>query len=735
MPKAVSAPTSAKLAVKLQQALVYCQQGELSQAAALYEQVLKSQPQHLEALMRLGIIAGQTKDPKTAVILFEKATQVDPGNAAAFSNKGLALQSLERWEAALASYDRAITLKPDYAVAYFNRGNVLKELARADEALASYNRAIAIKADFAEAYYNRGVLLNDLEQWEAAIASYNQAVAIRSHYAEAFFNRGNIQRQLTQWDLALASYNQAIAVRPDYAEAYLNRGDVLHTLKQWAAALASYDHALAIKADYAKAYLNRGNILRQLKQLDAALTSYRQAVAINPALEFLPGTLQYTQMQVCDWRDWMKRITQLTAGIERGEPASPPFGVLAWSGSAALQRRAANIWVSRRCPLNRRLPMIPKGDERDRIRVGYFSADFQEHATSYLIAELLELHDRSRFEVIAFSFGPDSNSPMRGRLLKACDDFIEVRDKTDGEVAMIARNLPIDIAVDLKGFTQDNRVGIFALRAAPLQVSYLGYPGTMAADYMDYLIADRTLVPEANQPHYAEKIVYVPDSYQANDAKRPIADKTFTRAELGLPPTGFVFCCFNNSFKITPDTFDCWMRILRRVPGSVLWLFADNPTAVSNLQREAASRGADAERLLFADRMALPEHLARHRAADLFIDTWPCNAHTTASDALWAGLPVLTCAGESFASRVAGSLLTAIRLPELIASTPEQYEELAVSLATDPQRLKHIRQRLADNRQTTPLFDTPLYARQIEAAYTKIYQRYQAGFPPEHVYL
>jgi predicted O-linked N-acetylglucosamine transferase (SPINDLY family) len=733
--KAMTIPVSAQVSAKLQQALAYFQQGNLARAANLYEEILKSQPKHLEALFRLGAISGQTKNPKKALILFDKALKVDPGNAAAFNNKGLALQELERWEAALASYNQAIAIKADYAIAYYNRANVLKELARLDAALASYDQAIAIKTDFAEAYYNRGVVLHGLGRLDAAIASYNQAVAIRRNYVEAFFNRGNILRELTQWDASLASYDQAIAIRPNYAEAYLNRGDVLHALRESKAALASYDQAIALKAGYAKAYLNRGNIFRELKQLDAALASYRQAVAIAPALEFLFGTLRYTRMQVCDWGGLDTDLARLTAAVERGETASPPFGVLALSDSAALQKTAAQIWVRTRYPLNRALPPIPKYPEHERIRIGYFSADFQDHATSYLIAQLIEMHDRSRFEVIAFSFGPESQGAMRMRLVGAFDDFIDVRRQTDSEVAMLARNLHVDIAVDLKGFTQDSRPGIFALRAAPLQVNYLGYPGTMGADYMDYLIADRTLVPIAGQPHYVEKIVYLPESYQVNDGKRVVADKSFTRAELGLPPTGFVFCCFNNNFKIMPATFDCWMRILRRVEGSVLWLFADNPAAVGNLQREAALRGVSAERLVFANRLDLPEHLARHRAADLFIDTWPCNAHTTASDALWAGLPVLTCAGESFASRVAASLLTAIRLPELIASTPQHYEELAVSLATDPQRLAHVRQKLADNRLSTPLFDTHLYVKHIEAAYTKMYEHYQAGMPAGHIYL
>jgi predicted O-linked N-acetylglucosamine transferase (SPINDLY family) len=349
------------------------------------------------------------------------------------------------------------------------------------------------------------------------------------------------------------------------------------------------------------------------------------------------------------------------------------------------------------------------------------------------MAELFERHDRDKFELVAFSFGPDANDGMRRRVLAAFDQFVDVRYRSDRDIALLARNMEIDIAVDLKGFTSDARVGIFAYRAAPLQVSYIGYPGTMAAGYIDYLIADRTLIPSTSQKHYSEKIAYLPNTYQVNDRKRAIAVKAFSREELDLPPAGFVFCCFNNNYKIAPATFDGWMRILKQVDGSVLWLLGDNPTAVHNLRKEAESRGVSAKRLIFAERMPMAEHLARHRAADLFIDTLPCNAHTTASDALWVGLPLITLMGESFASRVAASLLKAIGLPELVATSQEQYEALAIELAANAERLSQIRQKLERNRLIAPLFDTQLYTRHIEAGYTQMYERYHADLPPDHI--
>jgi predicted O-linked N-acetylglucosamine transferase (SPINDLY family) len=409
--------------------------------------------------------------------------------------------------------------------------------------------------------------------------------------------------------------------------------------------------------------------------------------------------------------------------------------VLAMTDCAEIQQRVSRMWVQDRCPRNDSLPAAFDPAGRERIRVGYFSADFHEHATAYLIAGLLESHDRSQFEVLGFSLGPESQGAMRTRVREACDEFIDVRSQSDSDIVRLARERRLDIAVDLKGFTQDGRPGIFALRAAPVQINFLGFPGTMAADYIDYIIADRTLVPEASRCHYSEKIVYMPDSYQANDDKRTIADRAFTRAELQLPAAGFVFCCFNNPFKILPAVFDIWMRILHRVGGSVLWLFEDNPIAARNLRNAAAARTVDPARLVFAKPMDLPEHLARHRVAGLFLDVWPYNAHTTASDALWTGLPVLTCPGESFASRVAASLLTAVGLSELIATTPRDYEELAVSLAGDPTRLAGLRQRLAEHRGTAPLFDTTLYTRHLESAFQAMHARRCAGLAPDHFHV
>jgi protein O-GlcNAc transferase len=368
-----------------------------------------------------------------------------------------------------------------------------------------------------------------------------------------------------------------------------------------------------------------------------------------------------------------------------------------------------------------------------KIRIGYFSADFHGHATAYLMAQLFELHDRSKFEIFGFSFGPPADDDMRRRLAAGFDQLIDVKDKSDKEIAELARNLQIDIGVDLKGFTDQSRSGIFAHRAAPIQVNYLGFPGTMGANYIDYIIADRTLIPPEEAEFYTEKIAYLPHSYQVNDRTRRISDRRFTREELGLPTDAFVFCCFNNSFKITPDVFDIWMRLLTKVDRSALWLLKTNASAVESLRAEAVRRGIESERLVFAEPIDLSDHLARHASADLFLDTFYCNAHTTASDALWAGMPVVTRLGHTFAGRVAASLLNAIGLPELVTRTSDEYEQLAFRLANDRDKLSLIRKRLADNRLTHPLFDTELFTRHIESAYEKMWERHRMNLKPDHL--
>ena len=648
----------------------------------------------------MGLIAAQSGHPQAAVELIGRAIAIDPSVADAHSNLAKALNDLKQYEAAIASCEAAIALAPNSDAAYVNRGDALAGLQRHEAALASYDKAIELAPDSAVAHNDRGNTLQGLHRCADAVASYSRALAIN----------------------------------PDYAEAYVGRGVALQKLKRPQEAIADLQRAIAINPRQAEAYNNLGNLLVEHRRYDEASAAFAVALNVKPALEFARGTWIHTRMKTCDWTGLDASVDQLLRDIEAGQRVTPPFPLLSLHTSLEQQQAAARIWTAATFPESPPGPRARRLGNRP-LRVGYFSADFFDHATARLIAGMFEQHDRSAVETVAFSFGPPRQDEMSTRLAGAVGRFIDVRERSDAEVAALARELEIDIGVDLKGFTTDSRTGIFAARAAPIQVNYLGYPGTMAADFIDYLIADETVIPVESHPFYSEKIVYLPGSYQVNDSKRTISDRAFTRAECGLPEGGKVFCCFNASYKINPQTFDGWMRILGQVEGSILWLFADNPAAVSNLRREAEARAVSPERLVFAERMPLADHLARHRVADLFLDTTPYNAHTTASDALWAGLPVLTLIGDTFAGRVGASLLNALGLPELITSTTREYEDLAVELVRRPQKLAGLKRKLARQRLTTPLFDTERFARQLERAYAAMFDRYDAGLPPDHINL
>jgi protein O-GlcNAc transferase len=744
--------------------------GESDRAMELYRRVLDLKPDHAPAHYRRGNLFKDRQQMEAALASYDEAIALDPGYAHAFLNRGFVLERLHQWDAALASYERAISIDPGDALAHFNRAAVLRVLERREEALASYAQAIAAKPSYFEAYCNRGFLLTEMERWDEALASHDKCIEINPGFGPAHCGRGTVLQQRKEWDAALASYERAIDINPGHAVAHGNRGSVLTELKLWSAARSSleraitldpdlaeahgslalllaavgfpdaslecFDRAIALKPDLGHTYLNRANLLVQMKRFLPAIASYDRGIALKADARFVPGMHRYAKMNLCDWSDLSADMQRLATGIEAGEMMSPPLPMLALVDSAPLHHKTAQIWVRELYPARTVLPQISRRMRPQKIRIGYFSGDLYQHPVAVLMAELFEVHDRSKFEVYAFSYCPDSQDNMRKRLKSAFDRFIDVHGKSDQEIALLAREMDIDIAVDLGGHSGSSRTGIFALRAAPLQVHYLGYPGTMGAEYMDYVIADSTIVPLADQKHYSEKILYLP-SFQANDSKRRIADRIFSREELALPPTGFVFCCFNANYKITPTTFSAWMRILARAPGSVLYLYAENEAVVTNLRREAQNRGIDAGRLIFADKLLTdklphPEYLARYRVADLFLDTLPYNAGATASDALRVGVPVLTCLGEAFAGRMAASLLTAIGMPELITRTQQQYEELAVALATDPQRLAAIKRKLEANRSTTLLFDTRRFAEHLETGYAKILERYHAGLAPEH---
>ena len=692
-----AAEAARSAAAQFQQATLAHREGRLAAAAEAYRQTLRLEPLHLGALHLSGLVALQSGDALQSIERFQKALSLAPQSVALHLCLGIALANLGRHADAVTSFELAIAHDPENAPAFSNRGNSLRELGRSLDALASYDRAIALTPTFAEAHVNRAKALRDLGSYRDALDACDRAITYRSDFAEAHFNRGAVLRQLGDFVNALPSLETALALVPDYPDALVERGAVLF----------------------------------ELRRFEAAALCFERAIALGSRTPGLVGMRMHASLRICDWRDLDAHLLRLRACIAAEEPAANPAHVLTLEDSGWLQRRAAETWAREEFAEQGALGPIGVRAAGERIRVGYFSADYRDHATMHLMAGLLELHDRDRFEVTGFSFGPAVRDAVRARVESACERFIDVGHRSDREVAGLSRELGIDIAVDLKGYTGDARPGIFAHRAAPVQVGYLGYPGTLGAAYVDYLIADRTVVPEGSEGYYREQLLYLPDSYQVNDAKRRIAARRYEREELELPREGFVYCCFNSNYKILPATFGVWMRILGRVPGSVLWLLEDNAEAAKNLRAAAAGHGVQPERLVFAPRVVVGEHLARHRCADLFLDTLPCNAHTTASDALWAGLPVLTCLGEGFAARVAGSLVRAVGLPELITESLAAYEELAVQLAGDAERLGALRARLERNRGTAPLFDTLRYTRHLESAYALIHARRLAGLPPE----
>jgi predicted O-linked N-acetylglucosamine transferase (SPINDLY family) len=735
------------------------------EALGCYDDALRLAPEYAEAFSNRGSALKQLNRLDEALADFDKALAIDPGNATAHNNRGNVLLDMKRLDEALDSYDKALAIAPHYADAHVNRGNVLRETKRLDEALACFDRALTIAPNSAVACNNRGNVLQDMKRLEDALLSYDRALAIKPDYAEAYSNVGNVLREMgrpedalacydialklapgsavtynnrgnalqdmRRFDDALASYDQALAIAPAYAEACNNRGNVLQDMRCLDAALASYDQALALNPQSASAYKNRGNVLLELRRLEESLVSHEMALALKPDSDFMLGETIHTRMKLCQWKGHEEDVSKLRGLVASHQKVSSPLILQTLIDSPEDQKTCAETYANAITGHIGQLESGLKYTRHEKVRIGYFSSDFGDHPVTHLLAGLFEAHDRSRFEIYCFSL-MRRGGQWRDRVEKACEHFIEVESRSDIEIVTLARSLEIDLAVDLNGFTTYARTGVFARRVAPVQVSYIGFLGTMGAPYIDYLIADKYLVPEEQARYYAEKIAYLP-VYQCNDDKQIISDRVFTRQEAGLPDDAFVFCSFNNNFKITPAVFATWMRILRRVPGSVLWLYANNETARKNLVEEAEKLGLEGDRLIFITHLPLEEHLSRQRLADLFLDTYPYNAGTTASNALRVGLPIITCSGSALASRVAGSVLNALGLPELVVEDFEHYEMLAVRLAEDKNLLGQTRDKLLASLQNTSLFNTEEFARSIESTFAEMYELCQQGLPPSQI--
>jgi protein O-GlcNAc transferase len=654
----------------------------------------------LEETLKKDIEAHKAGEVQEADKLSESSTNPqDPPSEQLQSIINLYTQG--QLQQALSDASQMLEKFPNSAVLYNITGASNAGLMQFDAAIDKYKQSLKIKPDYAKAYNNMAIALNAKGDSEAAVDSCKQALKLEPDYADAYNNMGIALNDKGDPEAAIDSYKQAIRIKPHDAEVYNNMGVALVEKGELNAGIKSYEMALGIKPDYQDALVNK------LKQ----------------------------QSRICDWTA-LKEDQNLIAKLGISTESLSPLSILPLEDSPKRHRVRSEILTKKLHGYKTPLPPAAKPSQKpQRLRIGYFSADFCEHPVAYLMAKVLETHDRKRFEVYGYSIGPAKDDDMRQRLIEAFDVFIDVHNMTDLDVALLARQDKIDIAIDLTGYTKYHRAGIFAYRAASVQINYLGYPGTMGADFIDYIIADQNLIPMDSQKFYSEKPIYLPHHYQAQDNTLSISNDTPSRLDLGLPDKGFIFCAINNSYKIRMPEFDVWMRLLSHVDGSVLWLLESNKFVKDNLLKEAQARGISAERLVFAQGVSHETYLAQFRRADLYLDTFNYNAGATASNALWAGLPVLTKLGRGYTARMAGSLLTSIGLPELATHSEEDYESLALALATDPERLAKIRQTLADNRLSTPLFDTALFTKHLENGFEQVYQRYYDGKLPDDIFV
>ena len=739
--------------------------GDYEGAVACYDFALRLKPQYPNALNNRAIALTGLGRFGEAIESYDAALVLEPKFAAALHNRGLAHAHLKNFEAAIADYDTALALDPSMGAARIDRATAFAEMGKIDEAIDAYKLILAADPRDVAARHNLGLVLMRHGRHDDAIANFDSVIAIVPGHAAAHDSRGNALFSLGRYAEALASYDKALQIAPQNAACHNNRGTALQRLHRPKEALASFDAAIRADPKLTSAHGNRAQALLALgrtadargafdraiildpasldlranraaaamaaRQYELALEDLAFVHAANPEYPYVLGNLIHCRMQCADWADIGSHCQQLEDGIRNGKRVALPFLATTLTDQGNLHLRAAQIWAADMGFADTKA-LAPPHAPHDKIRIAYVSADFRNHPVAAQVVELFERHDRSRFETIAISFASNDGSAVRQRLEAAFDVFHDASAKSDAEIAALMSASDVDIAVDLTGYTDNCRPGILALRPAPLQVSFLGYSASMGMPHMDYIIADKYVLPAGSEPHYSEKIVRLPDSFFVSDSTREISDAPMTRADAGLPENGFVFCCFNNRYKITPDVFAVWMRLLRNVPGSVLWLAGGNATSTANLHAAAQAQGVTPERIVSASRVpSLADHLARHRLADLFLDTLPYNAHSTATDALWAGLPVLTCEGTAFVGRVAASLLFAIGLPELITPSLADYEKAAFTLTQDASALAAIRSKLSQNRDTSPLFDTLGFCRHLEAAYTEMMERQRRGEPPQ----
>jgi protein O-GlcNAc transferase len=684
-----------------------------------------------QRLRRQGAELARRGHPEAGLTSIQQALSLAARDPVTWCERGNVLQELGRLTEALVSYGEALTLRPGYVAALLNRSNALRTLGRQAEALTDLNAVLAMQPNLPEGLNNRGNVLRELKRFDAALADFEAALVLRPDFVFALTNRGKLLLDMTRVTEALADFERALQLTPDSGEALFGHASArLRLGRELDLAVEEFAAAARCGIELVETLEGQAAAYAVLERHPQAAACVEALLRLAPDRNYALGGLLYFRLRSAEWTNFEPLAAELRARISRGVRAANPHGLQAITDSSELQLTCARAVAAVEFPLR------PVPEERaaygsarasGRIRVAYLSGDFGEHPVAHLLAGVIERHDREGFESLAVALRPTGGGPMERRLRTAFNDWLEVSELQDAEVAARLRALKVDIAIDLSGYTEGMRLGVFAHRAAPVQVSYLGYAGTTGAAYMDYLIADSVVIPRGSENGYIEHIVRLPHCYLPYD-NRNAAARVPDRAQAGLPPRGFVFCGFTSVHKINPALFSVWMRLLHALPDSVLWLRAMPEAACTNLRAEAERRGIDPARLVFAPRMAATaEHLARHGLADLFLDTFPYNAHSTACDALWVGVPVLTLAGKGFASRVAASALTTLNIPELITHSMAEYESQALRIACDTGLLKQLRERLSAQRQHSPLFDTERYTRHLERAYRIMRDRAACG--------
>jgi predicted O-linked N-acetylglucosamine transferase (SPINDLY family) len=710
--------------------------GEFNEALSLLKDigdVLQNDPAlpfiHANCLVGLGLIS-------ESVPYFYRALDLG-GGLEAHMDLAYVLACLKRYDEALIHYEKALQISPEYAEAWSNTGVILYNLKRYDEALIHYEKALQISPEYAEAWNNKGMTLLALRRHQEALSTSKNAISLKSNYAEAWFSAGNSLLEMGSYVEAIVYFDEAIKLHQEYAEAWSNKGCALKALRRFDLALDSFETAIKNKPLFADALFNKGVLLSELGRGNESIEYFEKALTINNDLPFAQGELLNTKMKNCLWKDFDKNLQKIIDGLKNDEKVIAPLHLFSLIDDAQLQKKCAEIFNQFHYPSDSTLGPFKKGNPNQKISIGYFSSDFRTHPVSLLTSELFELHDRNKFKVFAFSLQKTPKlDKVSERLRSTFDVFLDVDGLSDLEIAKLSRDQGIDIAIDLNGYTDGSRTRIFSYRAAPVQVNYLGYPGTTGAEYMDYIISDKTVIPVEMANNYVEKIIHLPNSFMPVDSGEILTQEKASKKSFGLPETGFIFSCFNGGFKLNELVLRSWAKILLAVDSSILWIASSNITFKKNILVEFGKLGVDSSRIIFAERVgSIEDHLSRISLSDLFLDTNPYNAHSTAIDFLKAGVPIIAIPGNSFPSRVSASILYAIGLPELIMKNQAEYELKAIELAKNPTLLTNIKEKLAKNRKCAPLFNTRLYTKNLEQAYIKIMNRFGSDQRPDHLFL